>query len=129
MTGTGRIDPSSSEAYVNTYNGGTVDLKRGKPRPSGRGRIALPANRKGLEMFVDFSDICRTGTVLPTRAPALIEGPMEPAATTDAHLPRMTLTIKLRLRDKHAAELNRQARAVNFCWNYLNETQQKAVRP
>lgn len=39
-----------------------------------------------------------------------------------------TLTIKLRLRDKHAAELNRQARAVNFVWNYCNETQQKAVR-
>lgn len=77
-------------------------------------------------MFVDFSDICRTGTVLPTRVPALIEGPMEPAATTNAHLPRMTLTIKLRLRDKHASELNRQARAVNFCWNYLNETSRKA---
>jgi putative transposase len=31
-----------------------------------------------------------------------------------------TLTFKLRLRDKHAAELNRQARAVNFVWNYCN---------
>ena len=41
---------------------------------------------------------------------------------------RQKLTIKLRLRDKHAVELNRQARAVNFVWNYLNETQQKAVR-
>lgn len=37
------------------------------------------------------------------------------------------LTIKLRLRDKHSAELNRQARAVNFVWNYCNETQRKAV--
>lgn len=36
------------------------------------------------------------------------------------------LAIKLRLRDKHAAELNRQARAVNFCWNYCNETSRKA---
>lgn len=36
--------------------------------------------------------------------------------------------IKLRLRDKHSAELNRQARAVNFVWNYCNETQQKAAR-
>jgi IS605 OrfB family transposase len=37
-----------------------------------------------------------------------------------------TVTIKLRLRDKHAAELNRQARAVNFCWNFCNETSRKA---
>jgi putative transposase len=35
----------------------------------------------------------------------------------------MQLTVKLRLRDKHAAELNRQARAVNFVWNYCNEAQ------
>lgn len=40
----------------------------------------------------------------------------------------MLLTLKFRLRDKHAAELNRQARAVNVVWNYCNETQQKAVR-
>jgi putative transposase len=40
----------------------------------------------------------------------------------------MQITIKLRLRDKHAVELNRQARAVNFVWNYCNETQQKAAR-
>jgi IS605 OrfB family transposase len=46
----------------------------------------------------------------------------------DARYITQTITIKLRLRDKHAAELNRQARAVNFVWNYCNETQQKAVR-
>jgi putative transposase len=40
----------------------------------------------------------------------------------------MQITIKLRLRDKHAAELNRQARAVNYVWNYCNETQQKAAQ-
>jgi putative transposase len=40
----------------------------------------------------------------------------------------MQITLKLRLRDKHATELNRQARAVNFVWNYCNETQQKAAR-
>lgn len=40
----------------------------------------------------------------------------------------MQLTYKFRLRDKHVAELNRQARAVNYCWNFCNETQQKAVR-
>lgn len=40
-----------------------------------------------------------------------------------------TLTVmRFRLRDKHARELSRQARAVNFVWNYCNETQQKAAR-
>ncbi|WP_267550293.1 transposase [Rhizobium rhizogenes] len=37
------------------------------------------------------------------------------------------ITIKLRLKDKHASELNRQAKAVNFVWNYCNETQAKAA--
>jgi IS605 OrfB family transposase len=36
------------------------------------------------------------------------------------------ITIKLRLRDKHCVDLNRQARAVNFVWNYCNETQKHA---
>jgi putative transposase len=39
----------------------------------------------------------------------------------------MQITIKLRLRDRHAAELNRQAAAVSFVWNYCNETQRHAV--
>jgi hypothetical protein len=34
---------------------------------------------------------------------------------------------KLRLRDKHATELRRQAQAVNYVWNYCNETQRKAA--
>lgn len=38
------------------------------------------------------------------------------------------LTFKHRLRDKHAVELNRQARAVNCVWNYCNETSKKAWR-
>jgi len=38
------------------------------------------------------------------------------------------LTFKFRVRDKHSTELDRQARAVNFVWNYCNETQQKAAR-
>jgi IS605 OrfB family transposase len=40
----------------------------------------------------------------------------------------MIVTLKFRLRDVHASELTRQARAVNFVWNYCNETQQKAAR-
>lgn len=38
----------------------------------------------------------------------------------------MILTFKFRMRDKHAAELNRQARSVNLIWNYCNETSRKA---
>jgi putative transposase len=40
----------------------------------------------------------------------------------------MQLTYKFRLRDSADSELCRQARAVNFVWNYCNETQQQAVR-
>lgn len=40
----------------------------------------------------------------------------------------MLITIKLRLRDRHATELNHQARAVNIVWNYCNERQRQAVR-
>lgn len=39
-----------------------------------------------------------------------------------------TITVKIRLRDKHASELRRQARAVNVVWNYCNETQKKAAQ-
>ena len=53
---------------------------------------------------------------------------MQPDPAALAHIQRQTLTYKFRLRDKHASELNRQARAVNFVWNYVNETQQKAAR-
>jgi IS605 OrfB family transposase len=38
------------------------------------------------------------------------------------------LVLKFRLRDKHARELNRQARSVHYVWNYANETQQKAAK-
>lgn len=38
------------------------------------------------------------------------------------------ITIKLRLCDKHTVELNRQARTVNFVWNYCNEISNKAWR-
>lgn len=38
------------------------------------------------------------------------------------------LTIKLRISDRHAADLRRKARAVNFVWNYCNETQIKAAQ-
>lgn len=40
----------------------------------------------------------------------------------------MQLTYRYRIKDKHARRLNAQARAVNFVWNYCNETQQKAAR-
>lgn len=46
----------------------------------------------------------------------------------DTQMAAMQITMKLRLRDRHAGELDRHAQAVNFVWNYCNETQQKAAR-
>lgn len=40
----------------------------------------------------------------------------------------MQLTYKFRLHDTCDSELTRQAKAVNFVWNYCNETQQQAVK-
>ncbi|MBB5762143.1 IS605 OrfB family transposase [Methylorubrum rhodesianum] len=42
--------------------------------------------------------------------------------------PTQTITVKIRLRDKRAASLRRQARAVNVVWNYVNEVQKKAAQ-
>lgn len=50
--------------------------------------------------------------------PALQDGVSEPGLT-------MQITYKLRLRDTHTAELYRQARAVNFVWNYINQAQRR----
>lgn len=38
------------------------------------------------------------------------------------------LTYRFRLRDKHSRELERQARACNFVWNFCRETQQNSLR-
>jgi putative transposase len=81
-----------------------------------------------LEMFLECCHIERAEAVLPTRASALTEAPMQPDPAAEAHIQRQTLTFKFRLRDKHAAELNRQARAVSFVWNFCNETQKKAAQ-
>jgi putative transposase len=40
----------------------------------------------------------------------------------------MTLTYHFRLKDKHSSNLNRQAKAINFVWNYCNEIQRYAVK-
>lgn len=37
-------------------------------------------------------------------------------------------TIKLRIKDKHAAVLSAMAREVNLVWNYCNETSSRAIR-
>ena len=37
-------------------------------------------------------------------------------------------TLKLRIKDKHAAVLNAHARSVNFVWNYINELSSRAIR-
>lgn len=70
----------------------------------------------------------RTEAVLPTPTPALTKQAMEPLRMATALSPVQTVTVKLRLRDKHAAGLRAQARSVNYVWNYCNQTQQKAVQ-
>jgi IS605 OrfB family transposase len=39
-----------------------------------------------------------------------------------------TKTLKVRVRDKHAKVLRRQAAAVNFAWNYVNELSHRSIR-
>ena len=41
---------------------------------------------------------------------------------------RKTKTLKVRVRDRHANQLCRMAKAVNFVWNYLNELSERAIR-
>jgi IS605 OrfB family transposase len=40
----------------------------------------------------------------------------------------LTKTLKVRVRDKHAKALRRQAAAVNYVWNYVNELSWRAIR-
>ena len=37
-------------------------------------------------------------------------------------------TLKLRIRDKHADQLNRLSGAVNFVWNYVNDLSYKHLK-
>jgi putative transposase len=37
-------------------------------------------------------------------------------------------TLRIRVKDRHAAELRRQAREVNRVWNYINELSERAIR-
>ena len=39
-----------------------------------------------------------------------------------------TKTLKVRVRDKHAKVLRRQAAAVNRVWNYVNELSHRSIR-
>ncbi|WP_251048311.1 transposase [Halomonas sp. ISL-56] len=41
---------------------------------------------------------------------------------------KQTKTLKVRVKDKHVAQLNRMARSVNFVWNYLNELSSRSIR-
>jgi IS605 OrfB family transposase len=39
-----------------------------------------------------------------------------------------TKTLKVRVKDKHAKQLNAMARSVNFVWNYINELSFRSIR-
>lgn len=41
---------------------------------------------------------------------------------------KMIKTLRVRIRDKHAALLNEMARQVNFVWNYVNELSSRSIR-
>lgn len=60
-------------------------------------------------------------TMKPASASPVLQG-------GDSEQKKMQITIKLRLRDRHASELNRQARAVSLVWNYCNEAQRHVLR-
>lgn len=40
----------------------------------------------------------------------------------------LTKTLKVRVRDKHAKTLRRQAATVNFVWNYVNDLNHRSIR-
>ena len=37
-------------------------------------------------------------------------------------------TLRVRVKDKHAAKLSRMAASVNFVWNYINDLSQRSIR-
>ncbi|SOC53084.1 hypothetical protein SAMN05421509_102123 [Chromohalobacter canadensis] len=41
---------------------------------------------------------------------------------------KQTKTLKVRVKDRHAAQLGRMARSVNFVWNYVNELSSRSIR-
>ncbi|MHD0644359.1 RNA-guided endonuclease InsQ/TnpB family protein [Pseudomonas aeruginosa] len=41
---------------------------------------------------------------------------------------KATKTLKVRIKDKHAAQLREWARSVNFVWNYINELSTRSIR-
>ena len=49
---------------------------------------------------------------------------MSQSASNPTHL----RTLRLRVKDKHAVELARQARAVNYVWNYIHELSERSIR-
>jgi IS605 OrfB family transposase len=44
------------------------------------------------------------------------------------HDKKSTITLKVRVRDKHAPVLREWSRSVNFVWNYVNELSERSIR-
>ena len=40
----------------------------------------------------------------------------------------LTKTLKVRVKDKHARQLTKMARSVNFVWNYINELSSRSIK-
>ncbi|MFT5722167.1 MAG: putative transposase [Motiliproteus sp.] len=41
---------------------------------------------------------------------------------------KCTKTLQVQVRDSHCAQLNRMARSVNFCWNYINALSYRSIK-
>ncbi len=41
---------------------------------------------------------------------------------------KKTKTLRVRVKDNHAAQLRRMAQSVNTVWNYVNELSERAIR-
>ena len=41
---------------------------------------------------------------------------------------KVTKTLKIRIKDKHAKQLSAMARSVNFVWNYINELSHRSIK-
>lgn len=41
---------------------------------------------------------------------------------------KITRTLRVRVRDKHCAQLNKMARSVNYCWNYINGLSHRSIK-
>jgi putative transposase len=70
----------------------------------------------------------RRGIQVPSRSDKALYFCKQIANVSNMKVMKSTLTIKVRVRDKHAALLRDWSRSVNFVWNYINELSGRSIR-